>query len=133
MAGTTYGVTFSRKLREDGKYEQAIAEAERASARDPADPEAPYDRAAALYCLSRFEEAVAALAQAIALEAEANLMEEGVLDDELFETLRKWAEREPARCREILARYQQLLPDGGHAADVAKWVRHLESDPRRAS
>src|SRR5437867_555928 len=107
MPGTTYGITFSRKLRDQGRYEEAVAEAEKAIARDAEDPEPVYDRAAALYCLGRFEQAVAGFAQAIALEREAQLMDDGLLDDDLFETLRKWAETEPPRARAILGRYAQ--------------------------
>ncbi|HJZ86146.1 MAG TPA: tetratricopeptide repeat protein [Polyangia bacterium] len=131
MAGTTYGITFSRRLRDEGRYEEAVSEADQAARRDPSDPEPIYDRAAALYCLGRFEESVSAFARAIEVERTANLMEEAVLDDDLFETLRKWAEAEPARCRDILGRYAQLLPQGTHKADVAKWLKHIESDPRR--
>jgi len=131
MAGTTYGITFSRKLRDQGEYDQALVEADKAAVRDPEDPEPAYDRAATLYCLGRYEEAVASFEQAIEIEKSANLMEQSVLDDDLFETLRKWAESEPARCREILGRYAMLLPQGAHLADVGKWLKHIESDPRR--
>jgi len=131
MAGTTYGITFSRKLRDQGEYQQSLAEAEKAAVRDPDDPEPIYDRAATLYCLGRYEEAVAGFEQAIQIEQSANVMDEGVLDDDLFEALRKWAENEPARCREILGRYAKLMPRGAHITDVGKWLKHIESDPRR--
>jgi tetratricopeptide (TPR) repeat protein len=133
MSGTTYGITFSKKLCDEGRYDEAIREADKAIARDEEDPQAVYDRAAALYCLARFEEATADFARAIALEAEANIMDEGVLDDDLFECLRKWAEAEPARCRAILGRYLELMPAGAHKADVTKWTLHIETDPRRRS
>ena len=131
MAGTTYGITFSRKLRDQGEYVQALAEADKAASRDPEDPEPAYDRAATLYCMGRFAESLVDFERAISLEREANTMEEGVLDDDLFETLRKWAEAEPARCRDILGHYARLMPAGAHLADVGKWIKHIESDPRR--
>src|SRR5688500_15415873 len=109
MGGSTYGITFARKLREQGKYEEALDAANTAIAKRTDDPEAMYDRAATLYCMERFEPAVEAFARAISLDAEANELEEGVLDDDLFEALRKWAVAEPARCREILGRYHALL------------------------
>jgi tetratricopeptide (TPR) repeat protein len=133
MAGSTYGITFSKRLCDQGRYEEAIVEADKAMRLDAEDPQAVYDRGAALYCLGRFEEAVTDFARAIALEAEAKLMDEGVLDDDLFECLRKWAESEPPRARDILGRYAALMPAGAHQADVAKWIRHIETDPRHRS
>ena len=130
MAGTTYGITFSKKLCDQGRYDEAVREAEKAIAQDEADPQAVYDRGAALYCLGRFEESVGDFAKAIELEAQAGVMEEGVLDDDLFECLRKWAESQPAQCRAILGRYAQLMPSGNHLPDVGKWIRHIESDPK---
>lgn len=130
MAGTTYGISFSRKLREQGDYAEALAAAERDRAREPDNPEPVYDRAATLYCLGRFAEAVEDFTEAIALEHAADIMEPGVLDDDLFETLRKWAEAEPTRAREILSRYRELMPDGSHQSDVGKWILHIESAPR---
>jgi tetratricopeptide (TPR) repeat protein len=131
MAGTTYGITFSKKLCDQGHYEEAIVEAEKAMARDDEDPQPVYDRGAALYCLGRFEEAVRDFARAIALDAQQSLMDDGVLDDDLFESLRKWAEAEPARCRQILGRYVELMPGGVHKSDVLKWIQHLENAPGR--
>jgi tetratricopeptide (TPR) repeat protein len=129
MAGT-YGITFSRKLREEGRYDEAIGAADRAAALDPDDPEAAYDRAAALYCVARFQEAVLAFARAIDLDRAAGLLEQDVVDDDLFETLRKWAEAEPARAPELLGRYAEIQPAGRHLEDVDKWLRHLAADPR---
>jgi tetratricopeptide (TPR) repeat protein len=133
MAGTTYGITFSRKLRESGQYEAAIEAALQAAARDTTDPEPAFDRGAALYCLGRFDEAMEALERALILDDEAGLLEEGMLDDEVFETLRRWAEQEPARAEDILGRYQKLFPNGAHTGDVAKWRRHLANAPARAA
>ena len=48
-----------------------------------------------------------------------------MLDDDLFECLRKWAESEPLRAPLILARYGELMPKGSHASDVDKWLRVL--------
>jgi tetratricopeptide (TPR) repeat protein len=130
MAGTTYGITFSKKLCDQGRYDEAVREAEKAMAQDGEDPQAVYDRAAALYCLGRYEDAVRDFARAIQLEATAGVMEEGVLDDDLFECLRKWAESQPKAARDILARYAQLMPSGNHLPDVGKWIRHIETDPK---
>jgi hypothetical protein len=71
-------------------------------------------------------------ARAIAIDADAPTMDDGVLDYDLFDCLRKWAEAEPARCWPILERYVQLMPSGAHKSDVLKWIQHIESDPRRA-
>jgi tetratricopeptide (TPR) repeat protein len=130
MAGTTYGITFSKKLCDQGRYDEAVREAEKAMAQDDEDPQAVYDRAAALYCLGRYEDAVRDFARAIQLEAAAGVMEEGVLDDDLFECLRKWAESSPRTARDILTRYSQLMPSGNHLPDVGKWIRHIETDPK---
>jgi tetratricopeptide (TPR) repeat protein len=134
MSGTTYGITFSKKLCDQGKYQEALAEAEKAMAFDPEDPQPVYDRAAAEYCLGSYADATRDFARAIQLESVANLMDEGVLDDDLFECLRKWAESEPTRARSILARYAELMPEGSHQLDVGKWIVHIETDPKnRAS
>jgi tetratricopeptide (TPR) repeat protein len=130
MAGTTYGITFSKKLCDQGRYDEAVREAEKAMAQNDEDPQAVYDRGAALYCLGRYEDAVRDFARAIELEAAADVMEEGVLDDDLFECLRKWAESQPKGARDILARYAQLMPSGNHLPDVGKWIRHIETDPK---
>lgn len=123
--GATYGISFSRKLRDQGKYDEALAAADTSAARDPSDAEPMYDRGATLYCMGKYEDAVTAFARAIELDEEDGLLEEGIVDDELFETLRKWAASEPDRAPEILGRYGALMPSGSHKADVTKWLTHL--------
>jgi tetratricopeptide (TPR) repeat protein len=133
MAGTTYGISFSKKLCEQGRYDEAVREAEKAMAVDADDPQAVYDRGAALYCLGRYEEAVRDFGRALSLEAQAAVMDDGVIDDDLFECLRKWAESEPRQARAILGRYAELVPAGNHLADVGKWIRHIETDPKNCA
>jgi tetratricopeptide (TPR) repeat protein len=68
MTAGSYGQSFALKHLAAGRLEDALAEADRAIARDPDDPEPVLDRAQVLHAAGRFDEAAAAVLRAMELD-----------------------------------------------------------------
>ncbi len=129
----TYGQLFSTKLVAEGRYDEALAQAEQERAADPDDPEPHFNHAQALVGLDRLEDAIASFEAAVARDPSDSALDPDVLDDELFDALRTLAlacRADRARAVAWLERYRALLPSGRHAEDVPKWIAHLDGqDP----
>jgi len=130
MAGR-YGMSFAAKLIQEGKYEEAIAEATRAVARDDEDPSPLVERAGALAWLERYAEAVTDLEAALALDETAGVLEVDVVDDAYFSALLGAAKLEARTsldaAERTLARYGTILPNGRHLAEAAAWPERLRA------
>jgi tetratricopeptide (TPR) repeat protein len=125
-AAMTYGALPSTELIAEGKYEEAVAKATAEMAAMPGEPEARFNRGQALAALGRLDEAVADYEATLAMDASASALDPAVVDDELFFALRSMAQaRDRAQGLALLERYRQVLPDGRHVADIAKWADHL--------
>lgn len=128
---SAYGRSFADQLIADGKYEEAIAAADRAIALDEDDAEAHGDRAAALYYLGRHEESVRCYERAIAKHRAGGTLDDDLLDDAYYESLRAWAVAvheagDSRRAAAILDGYPAHAPTGRHAADRRKWYDLFE-------
>jgi tetratricopeptide (TPR) repeat protein len=125
-----YGMSFAAKLTEQGKYDEAVAEATRAIERDEEDPEPLVERAAALTLLERYAPAAADFERALALDAEADVIDIDVVDDAYFSALLGAARAEPSVDAGVaqLARYRAILPEGRHLRDADEWARRLRGE-----
>ena len=126
---SVYGRSFASKLIQDGKHEEAIAEASKAIAMEPDNPEHYADRANACVQLDRDAEAAADFVQALRLDEEAQVLETDLIDDSYFSALLAAARKEPVEegCRR-LAGYLDTLPKGRHARDVGDWQKRLRGE-----
>jgi tetratricopeptide (TPR) repeat protein len=130
MAGR-YGMSFAAKMIEQGKYVEAIEEADRAVQRDEEDPAPLVERASAYAWLERYPEAVRDLEAALALDQTAGVLEIDVVDDAYFSALlgaaKVEAKTSPEAADKTLARYATVLPAGRHLADAAAWPSRLRT------
>jgi tetratricopeptide (TPR) repeat protein len=130
--GGVYGMSQAAMCIRDGRYEDAIVEATKAHRRDDEDPAPLVDRAEAHALLERWDEAVADLEQAVALDAEAGVLEIDTVDDTYFSTLLGAAKKEAAtsvdRAVARLGRYGEVFPAGRHVKDAADWARRLRGE-----
>jgi len=125
----SYGQLRSRKLCDEGRFDEAIAAAGAELVAAPDEPEAYFNRGQALAALDRFDEAAADYQRALRLDASESALDPEAVDDELFFALRRQAERQAtdrAAAVATLARYLEILPAGRHVADVPKWIDKLE-------
>ena len=129
-----YGRSRASKLNEEGRLDEAVAEATRAAALDESDPEPLVDRAYAYAHLERYAEAVADLERALHLDREAAVLDTPLVDDAYFSALlgqaRREAEGSPDDGVARLARYRERFPAGAHLADVETWTRRLRGEVR---
>lgn len=127
-----YGRSFASKLIQDGKYEQAIAEATRAIALEDDNPEHYVDRATACVQLDRNAEAAEDFVRALALDDEAGLLETDLVDDAYFSALLAVARDEARQSVDAgvrrLATYRDALPSGRHLGDADTWTRRLTGE-----
>lgn len=125
----SYGELFSTRLLAEERYDEAIDQASQEIANDAEEPEAWFNRGLALANLGRLEGALTDYEAALGLDASASNLDPAVLDDELFEAVRRLAvscKADPGKAKGILSRYTQLLPKGRHLGDVPKWVAHID-------
>ena len=73
--GGRYGMTQTAKFIQEGRYDDAVAEATKLYARDEENPEPLVERAEAYSLLGRYLDAVADLERAIELDKEAGVLE----------------------------------------------------------
>jgi len=121
----TYGSLFSSKMIGDGRFDEALDAATREIEAQPSDPEAYFNRAQALAGLERFEEAVADYQRSLSLDDRESGLDPEIVDDELFFALRSLAtgrKAEPAEAIRTIQRYREILPEGRHLDDIAKWI-----------
>jgi len=133
--GINYGGSKAAELNRAGEFERAIVAADEALAADGADPEPLVERAHALAQLERYDEAVADLEKARALDAKTQLLDDDLLDDAFFSALlgaaRNLAARDAEAGARLLARYTSHFPSGTHASEVVEWQRRLRGEVRR--
>ena len=124
-----YGRSFSSKLIQDGKYEEAIVEAAKAIAQEDDEPEHFVDRATALVHLDRNAEAVQDFVRALQLDGSAGILESDLIDDAYFSALlaaaRNDAESDVDAGCARLQTYLETLPAGRHVDDVRTWTLRL--------
>jgi tetratricopeptide (TPR) repeat protein len=129
---TGYGQSFAKKLFDQGKYEEALAEADKAIALDGDDPEPVFDRAQVLFALERWDDGIGDVRRALELDQSAQVLDDFVVDDVLFSSILAWAKKVGDKDREtgvkILGRYAEVLPRGAHMADVTEWTRRLRGE-----
>jgi tetratricopeptide (TPR) repeat protein len=130
----TYGRSFSQKLLQDGKYDEALAAAAQAIAAEPDNPEHFVDRAQALVLLEREIEAVPDFRRALELDEAAQILESDLVDDAFFSALLAAARAEAPRSLDaavaLLASYRTTLPAGRHVGDADTWTRRLKGELR---
>lgn len=130
--GGIYGISKAAKANEEGNYQLAIEEATKAAALDEEDPEPPFERAFALCQLERYAEAVEALERAIQLDAEEEMLDDTTVDDAYFSALlgdaKALAKQSPEAGAKRLARYAEILPEGGHGKDAREWAKRLTGE-----
>ncbi len=131
MAGR-YGMSFAKKLIEQGDYEEAVASATEEIASGNTGPEPLFDRATAYELLERYAEAVADFEKAIEANRTEKVLDPFVLDDAYFSATLAAARQEAStNLRGALARldrYRELLPDGAHVAESFDWQKRLRGE-----
>jgi tetratricopeptide (TPR) repeat protein len=128
MPRMTYGALASTELVAECKFEEALAQASKEIAAQPAEPEAYFNRGQALAALGRFVEAAADHERALSLDASASGLDPEAADDELFFALRNVAmalKDSPAEALAALERYRQIRPAGRHIEDLKTWADHI--------
>jgi tetratricopeptide (TPR) repeat protein len=124
-----YGISFAQKLLDAGKWDEAIAEATKASEREPDEPEPFFERATAYANLDRYVEAAADFERALELDREAGVLQSDFADDAYFSALLGAARAEPVEAGVArLIRYAQVLPKGRHLSDAADWQKRLRGE-----
>ena len=127
-----YGMSFAKKLTEDGRYDEAIAEATREIDLGNAGPEIHAERAAAYELLERWVDACDDFERALVLDREAHVLELDLVDDAYFSALLSCARADAERSVESgvarLDRYAASLPAGNHLGDAAEWKRRLRGE-----
>lgn len=129
-----YGSTRAATHFRLGRFEEAIAAATEDFAREDDNPEHLFERARARAALDRWDEALTDLDAALALDADAAVLDRDEVDDTYFSTLlaaaRHTATREPEAAARRLARYNEVWPGGAHGRDVVEWSRRLRGEVR---
>ena len=131
-----YGQSFALEHLSRGRHDEAMTEAQRAAAADPADPEPVLDVAQILLALGRHEAAVAEIERAVALDKRAMVLDDSVIDDTLFSALVRWASERAesgaagkAEAVGIIERYAVLAPDTAtHHDEAAGWIRRFRGE-----
>jgi tetratricopeptide (TPR) repeat protein len=122
----SYGSLFSSKMIAEGRFDEAFDTATHEIEAQPTDPETYFNRAQALAGLERFEEAVADYERSLALDPIESGLDPEIVDDELFFALRSLAtarsKTDRAAAIETIERYREILPEGRHLDDIAKWI-----------
>jgi tetratricopeptide (TPR) repeat protein len=129
-----YGQSFALEHLSRGRHAEALAEAERAAAADPKDPEPILDLAQIRLALGEHPAAVADVERALLLDRTAMVLDDSVVDDTVFSALVRWAsERADAGARAeavtIIEKYAALAPDTAtHHDEAASWIRRFRGE-----
>ena|SRR5579883_813377 len=131
MAGR-YGMSFAKKLVEEGDYEAAVEAATEEIDGGNLGPEILVDRASAYELLERYAECVADYERAIQLDATERVLPIDLVDDAYFSALLACARDEAKRSVEDGVRrldaYARTLPKGGHLHDAEQWKKRLRGE-----
>jgi hypothetical protein len=129
---SNYGGSFAQKLIDQGRFDEAVAAAEKDMARDADDPEPLVDRATALVGLSRYGEAVIDLDKALQLDEAAQVLETDFVDDTYFAAIlgdaRALQGKSVAEAVARLGRYRDVFPRGRHARDLDRIAAQLRGE-----
>ena len=124
-----YGISFAQKLLDEGKFDEAVAAATTAIAREPDDPEPLFERATAYSNLDKYLEAAADYERALQLDQQAGVLDNDVLDDAYFSALLGAARAEAVEDGvRRLQRYAQIFPEGRHLDDARDWQKRLRGE-----
>jgi tetratricopeptide (TPR) repeat protein len=127
-----YGMSFAKKLTEEGRYEEAIAEATREIDAGKGGPEIIAERAAAYELCERWSEAVDDFERAIVLDRDERVLELDLIDDAYFSALLAAAREDADKAIDVgvarLDRYAALLPSGNHVKDAIDWKKRLKGE-----
>jgi tetratricopeptide (TPR) repeat protein len=121
----SYGALFSSKMVSEGRFAEAVETATREMVTQPDEPEAYFNRAQAYAGLDQFEEAAADYERALQMDASQSSVDPEIVDDELFFALRSLAasrRANPQVAIRTIERYREILPEGRHLDDIAKWI-----------
>jgi tetratricopeptide (TPR) repeat protein len=125
-------MSFASELNEEGRHDDAIAEATKAIDAGDATPEPLIDRATAYDLLERHAEAVADFERAIEANQAALSVDANMLDDAYFSALVAAGKKEAETSKDAAAagvgRYARLLPKGRHVKDAAEWQKRLRGE-----
>lgn len=131
MAGR-YGMSFAKKLIEDGDYEEAVKAATDAAEGGDHGPEPLVDRATAYDLLERHAEAVTDFEAAIARNAAEKELDPFLIDDAYFSAVlacaRAEARSDLTRALGRLERYRTVLPAGAHVTESQDWQKRLRGE-----
>ncbi len=129
MSSGSYGISIAAKLIEQGKYDEAIAEATRAIEKDANDPEPWFERASAAAMIEKFAAAADDFARAYELDREEGVLDDDVVDDGFFSALLGAARAEAVDAGVArLDRYAKVFPSGRHVRDASDWQRRLRGE-----
>ena len=128
--GVVYGRSLAANLIQQGKYDEAIAEATRAITQSEVDVIAWFDRACARTALGQHVEAVADIEAAVKHDDGLDELDLDVVDDAYFTALLSVARAMPtgAAGASYLVRYRELFPTGAHLGDVVEWQARLRGE-----
>jgi Flp pilus assembly protein TadD len=127
-----YGRSFAAKHLAEERFDEALLAAHQAIEHEPTDPEHHIDCAQALVGLGREAEALPAFLRAVELDAEAQVLEIDLVDDDYFSALLVVARAMPeaAQGAARLADYARAFPEGRHLRDAEDWARRLRGELR---
>ena len=128
MAGR-YGMSFAKKLIEEGKYEEAVAEATRQIDAGTDNPETLAERATAYDFMEKYAEAAMDFERALELDKTQTILETDDIDDSYFSAVVGAAEllasTSVAEGTLFLERYARALPEGRHLKEAEDWKKRL--------
>ncbi len=140
MAGR-YGMSFARKMIDDGLYEEAVIEATKEIDAGTTSPEILVDRATAYDFQEKYAEAAMDFERALVLDLAERILERDDIDDSYFSALVCAAEhlahahsatgdveKSVSAGTELIDRYARALPAGRHLREAEEWKRRLRGE-----
>lgn len=116
-------MSFAKKHIEDGEYEEAVTAATKSIEEGDVGPEPLFDRATALDLMERHRDAVTDFEAALAKNNAEQEIDPFTIDDAYFSAL--IAAAQVSKDPELLVRYVQHAPNGGHKAEARDWEKRL--------
>lgn len=131
MAGR-YGMSFARKMIEDGLYEEAVVEASKEIDAGTTNPEILVDRATAYDFQEKYAEAALDFERALVLDVAERILETDDIDDSYFSALvcaaEQLAQKSVPEGTAFIDRYARALPEGRHLREAEEWKRRLRGE-----
>jgi tetratricopeptide (TPR) repeat protein len=125
-------MSFASELNEEGRHDEAVAEATKAIDAGDVTAEPLIDRATAYDLLERHAEAVADFERAIEVNNVAQTVDADMLDDAYFSALvsagKEAAETSKEAAAAGIGRYLRVLPSGRHVKDAQQWQARLRGE-----